>query len=133
MISALDEQESFALLSAASIGRVGLVRDGRVEIIPVNYLMDGHDVIVHTRDDGILSHLPEQSDVAFEVDHHDDLGGTAWSVLLSGRVIVVPENEQKQLSGVDRVRPWAGGERSLCLRLVVERISGRRVSRRRNP
>lgn len=132
MMDVLDEHECWALLSATTIGRVGLQRERRFEIIPVNYLLDGTDIVFRTRSDGILSHLDNQDDVAFEVDHHDDLGSTAWSVLLNGTARTIPAEDAEQLPGVDRVQPWADGERMLWVRVVVQRITGRRVHRRRN-
>ncbi|MFD5213374.1 pyridoxamine 5'-phosphate oxidase family protein [Microbacterium sp. NPDC058345] len=129
MITIIDEDECFALLQTTTVGRIGFVNQGRIEIIPVNYRMHEHDVLLRTRADGVLAGLPDEPDVAFEVDHHDDLGGTAWNVLLSGHVEVMPVEEVEALPAAERVRSWAGGERTLWLRYVADRISGRRVRR----
>jgi hypothetical protein len=84
---------------------------------------------VRTRADGILAALPEQPDAAFEVDHHDDLGGTAWSVLMSGRFENITADEAEAVPTTRRHIVWAGDERTLWLRFVTARISGRRVRR----
>jgi len=125
----IDEDECFALLGTTTVGRVGFVNDGRIEIIPVNYRMHGRDVVLRTREDGILAGLPDEPDVAFEVDHHDDLSGTAWNVLLSGTVEQMTADQVDDLPAAERVLPWAGGERTLWLRYVAARVSGRRVRR----
>lgn len=129
MIGIIDEDECLALLTSTTVGRVGFVHDGRIEIIPVNYRVDGRDVLVRTREGGILSALPDQSSVAFEVDHHDDLGGTAWSVLLSGSVESITAEEAEAVPTTRRHIVWAGDERTLWLRFVTDRVSGRRVRR----
>lgn len=130
MIGTVDEDECFALLDSTTVGRVGLVHEGRVEIIPVNYRMQGRDVLLRTSDDGILAESIEQEQVAFEVDHHDDLGGTAWSILLSGRLEAMTPAEVAAIHGRRGPLPWAGGNREFWLRYVTERVSGRRVRRR---
>lgn len=129
MIAIIEEDECFALLASTTVGRVGLVNDGRVEIIPVNYRMHGRDLLLRTRDDGLLARLPQEPDVAFEVDHHDDLGGTAWDVLLSGRVEALSAEEVEALPPAEQVLPWAGGDRTLWLRYIADRVAGRRVRR----
>jgi nitroimidazol reductase NimA-like FMN-containing flavoprotein (pyridoxamine 5'-phosphate oxidase superfamily) len=131
MIAVIEEDECFGLLTSTTVGRLGFVHDGRIEIIPVNYRVAGRDVLVRTRDDGILAALPTQPDVAFEVDHHDDLGGTAWSVLMSGRVERITADEAEAVPATRRHIVWAGDERTMWLRFVTERIAGRRVRRPR--
>lgn len=125
MIDVIDEKECFGLLSSTTVGRVGFVRDGRIEIIPVNYRLRGRELSFHARADGILAGLPDEPDVAFEVDHHDDLGRSGWSVLLSGRVERLGDED----ASADDVHPWAGGERELRFRFLADRVSGRRVRR----
>lgn len=129
MIAVIEEDECFALLGSTTVGRVGFVHDERVEIIPVNYRMHDRDLLLRTREDGILAELPRHPHVAFEVDHHDDLAGTAWNVLLSGRVETLSPEQVEELPASERVLPWAGGERTLWLRYIAERVSGRRVRR----
>ncbi len=64
--------------------------------------------------------------VAFEVDHYDSLGRTAWSVLISGSLTRATGEETAALTV--RLSPWpGGGERDLTLRLGIARISGRAV------
>lgn len=129
MIAVLDEEECLARLATSTVGRIGQVRDGRVEIIPVNYRIDGRHLYLRTREDGILSGLHEEADVAFEVDHIEALEGSGWSVLLGGRVERVEPDEAESIEAAAHVRPWAGSERALWFRFVIERISGRAVRR----
>ncbi|MFE6995642.1 pyridoxamine 5'-phosphate oxidase family protein [Microbacterium sp. NPDC057659] len=129
MIGVLDEKECLARLATSTVGRIGHVIDGRVEIIPVNYRIDGRELYLRTREDGIFSGLPDETDIAFEVDHFEALDGSGWSVLLGGHVKSVDPDEAVTIDAAAHVRPWAGGERTLWLRFVIERISGRSVRR----
>lgn len=133
MIRVLDEQECFDLVRAQTVGRLGFVADGRVQVIPVNYLVDGRSVVVRTAPGGVLTRASdEDAQVAFEVDHHDNTGGHGWSVLMNGPLTSMTESELAEVEGVRRVVPWAGSERSLPLRLTIETVSGRQVVRMRN-
>ncbi|WP_313356655.1 pyridoxamine 5'-phosphate oxidase family protein [Microbacterium sp.] len=131
MMTELSEQECRELLRATTVGRVGFVADDRVQIIPVNYLVDADDVVIRTAPTGLLRALTESTlRVAFEVDHHDDLAGSGWSVLLGGTVSEMTDDELAAVPGASRRSPWAEGDRSLPLRFSPSSISGRRVRRR---
>ncbi|MFB8188883.1 pyridoxamine 5'-phosphate oxidase family protein [Microbacterium sp. NPDC055988] len=128
MIRELDEQQSYDLLSTTTIGRIGFVHDGRVLIHPVNFAVSAGDLFLRTSPDGPLAELTRATvDVSFEVDYHDPLGSTAWSVLLHGSLSRAPEGDAAAVAA--RVHPWAGEDRSLPLVLHIESISGRSVRR----
>ena len=128
MIRVLDEQQSYELLTTTTIGRVGFVHEGRVQILPVNFAVSGHDLLLRTTPDGVLGALSnEPLEVAFEVDYHDPLGNTAWSVLMHGSLSRSPEGQAPDT--LARVSPWAGGDRDLPLTFRIETIEGRVVRR----
>ena len=128
MIRVLDEQQSYELLTTTTIGRIGFVIDGRVQIYPVNYAISARDLLLRTSPDGLLSRLTaEPADVSFEVDYHDPLGNTAWSVLMHGSLSRAPEEHAADVTA--RVSPWAGGDRDLALTFRIETIEGRSVRR----
>ncbi|GAB3926752.1 hypothetical protein GCM10011575_08330 [Microlunatus endophyticus] len=128
-ISTLTEEECWELVDAATVGRFGLVVDGTVLIIPVNYLVDV-DLIIRTLPDGIIArHVGTR--VTFEVDYHSH-EGVGWSVLMHGDLKVLPDDEAELVGRWNRVLPWAGGARSLFMSFHPDAISGRRVVRHRN-
>lgn len=129
-IATLTEDECWQLVQATTIGRLGFVRDGEILIIPVNYFVD-QAIHFRTLPGGILAGLADGPRITFQVDHHDT-SGSGWSVLIHGTLARVSAAELETLRGASRVLPWAGGERDLSLRLISDRISGRRVRRRRN-
>ncbi|QNA91287.1 MULTISPECIES: pyridoxamine 5'-phosphate oxidase family protein [unclassified Microbacterium] len=128
MIRVLDEQQSYEMLSTTTVGRVGFVADGRVQIYPVNFAVSGRTLLFRTTGDGLLGSLaPDAVDVSFEVDYHDPLGATAWSVLMHGSLSRAPEDQAAAVSA--RVNPWAGGDRDVALIFQIESIEGRVVRR----
>lgn len=128
MIRVLDEQQSYELLTTTTIGRVGFVHEGRVQIFPVNFVVSGHDLLLRTAPEGVLGTLTQEpADVSFEVDYHDPLGSTAWSVLMHGSLSRV--SEEKVPGARARVDPWADSDRDLPLTFRVEKITGRSVRR----
>jgi hypothetical protein len=128
-ISVLSPQECWELVDASTVGRIGFVADGAVQIIPVNYLVsDG--IVIRTLPDGVIAAQAGQA-VAFHVDHHD-ANGVGWSVLMHGTLVEITGDELDRIDDPGRVQPWAGGHRSHFLRLQPTDIAGRRVHRIRN-
>jgi hypothetical protein len=68
--------------------------------------------------------------VGFEVDHLDPSQGQAWSVLVAGNASLVRETDELRRIAALHCDSWSGVDRPHDVRLVAERISGRRISRR---
>ena len=128
MISDLQEHECYELLNSTTVGRIGFVLDGQVQILPVNYRTADPGLLLRTSSSGVLRRLADdESAVSFEVDFHDDLGGTGWSVLMHGTLRIVSEEEPPETQAPPS--PWAGADRETPLRFLIDRITGRRVRR----
>jgi nitroimidazol reductase NimA-like FMN-containing flavoprotein (pyridoxamine 5'-phosphate oxidase superfamily) len=128
MIRVLEEQQSYELLATTTIGRIGFVHEGRVQIHPVNYAVSGHDLLLRTAPDGLLASLvDEPAEMSFEVDYHDPIGTTGWSVLMHGTLSRASTEEAEGIAA--RVHPWAGDDRDLPLTFRIESIAGRSVRR----
>jgi hypothetical protein len=66
--------------------------------------------------------------VSFETDHLDEALHEGWSVLVNGHAHKI--TKARELRSLDRqasVEPWAGGARDVYVRVVPNRISGRRI------
>jgi len=77
------EEECLRLLNTTDLGRLAVVRDGRPEIFPVNYGLDGRTVVLSTNPGAKLEGAT-LGWVAFEVDHFDPLAVTGWDVVVRG-------------------------------------------------
>lgn len=131
MIQNLNEQDCYDMLSTTTVGRIGFVVDGRVQIFPVNYRASGQELLLRTSADGSLRRLADdEAPAAFEIDFHDDSAGTGWSVLMHGHLRRVTGDESPAAPA--RITPWAGDDRETPLRFIIESIAGRRVRRERH-
>ncbi|MFF3438359.1 pyridoxamine 5'-phosphate oxidase family protein [Streptosporangium sp. NPDC002721] len=133
----LDRDECLRLITPGGVGRIAFEEIGGPVILPVNYALHGTSVIFRTAFGGPLDDALRtggqgvESKVAFEVDRIDDAGREGWSVLVRGGIHHVSSEEDRAALAALGVRPWAGGERELYVRIAATEITGRRI--RRNP
>jgi len=117
------------LLASVPLGRVGFLADGELVILPVNHVMDGQDVIFRTAYGSKLTAAEEQDVVAFEADDYDQQTRSGWSVLVTGRAIVVYEDAEIQRLGGLGLHPWASPvKRPFWVRIRPTSVTGRRTS-----
>jgi nitroimidazol reductase NimA-like FMN-containing flavoprotein (pyridoxamine 5'-phosphate oxidase superfamily) len=119
----LDPDECIRLLETQKVGRIAFTDDSGPDVLPVNYVMDGKDVIIATTGYGALARAATSGRVAFEVDEVDDYTESGWSVVLRGRAT----RESPFERGGKRPRPWAEGTRTYVLRISPDVVSGRRL------
>lgn len=81
-VTTLSEEACWNLLARHELGRLAVCMDGKPDIFPVNYVVDGRQVLFRTAPGSKLTWLSENPDVAFEVDAHDEEHAT--SVVLKG-------------------------------------------------
>ncbi len=126
----LGEELCWQLLDTTTVGRLGFATATGIVILPVNFLVHEQRIQVRTAHGTAVSALAEgRDDVAFQVDHHDDLNQAGWSVLVQGSTAeVAPEEAEQALAGTTRLGPWAPGDRSLVIGLTPRTITGRRIS-----
>jgi nitroimidazol reductase NimA-like FMN-containing flavoprotein (pyridoxamine 5'-phosphate oxidase superfamily) len=124
----LERDECLRLLADDEVGRLAVVAGGSPEIFPVNYRLDG-DVVVLRTDSGTKLEHGTRGRAAFEIDRFDRERRAGWSVIVSGRLEEVTTFDARTFRRVHElaVDPWAGGEKEHWMRLVPERITGRRV------
>ena len=128
----LDREHCEELLRSTVVGRVAYSGPEHIEILPINYVYRDGAVLLRTAPYGPLAALaPGVDGVAFEIDHHEDLTQSGWSVVVAGRIEAVRETaELARLWEDTRPSPWAAGTRTLLLRLTATSITGRQVRRR---
>jgi nitroimidazol reductase NimA-like FMN-containing flavoprotein (pyridoxamine 5'-phosphate oxidase superfamily) len=122
--------ECWNLLDTTTVGRLAFAGDDGIVVIPVNFIVLDEAVYFRTSPHTVVAPLADgRDDVAFEVDHHEDMLQRGWSVLLHGSTVEVEDAEAEQARrSSSRLGPWAPGDRSLMIKLTPKRISGRRVS-----
>lgn len=136
LIEPLDETECLRLMATAEIGRLGYSGRYGPTVLPVNYRMLEGTIVFRTRQDSSVDEdlrtgiEGAEFKVAFEVDSIDAALHEGWSVLVQGTAHHVDsEAERAEVSRVG-VEPWPGGDRTLFVRVVPMRVTGRRVYHR---
>ena len=119
--------ECLHALAAKRVGRIALTHRALPVVFPVNYVLDGHSVLLRTAPGTALAAARGEVVVAFEVDDIDDQQQSGWSVLVTGFM--------RELTDVDDVlraeglglASWTGDERSHFVRITPARVTGRRI------
>jgi transcriptional regulator with XRE-family HTH domain len=128
LLGSLTVAECRQYLAGGGVGRFLFVEPGRGPVaIPVNFRMDGDDVVFRTGSDGSVATGVKQSPVSFDVDHLDDSLGEGWSVLVTGEARVVTDPGELARAAALNIEPWAGGDRPVYVRLTASRVTGRRI------
>ena len=124
----LSYSECEAFLRAGITGRVAMSTPGGPQIVPVNYSVVDHAIIVRTSPYSLLGTYGRDTTLAFEIDHFDHPNQRGWSVVARGRADVVQDQaELDHIRNVWEPRPWASGVRTLFVRIRWSELSGRQL------
>jgi len=125
--AALGEEDCFALLGRASVGRVGITLGAIPVVLPVNYHFS--DGAIHFRTGGgmKLKAAAQNAVVAFQVDDIDPVLRAGWSVLAVGVARIVEDPTSLTWASHLPLRTWVPGLREHFVRIVPEFVSGRRI------
>jgi nitroimidazol reductase NimA-like FMN-containing flavoprotein (pyridoxamine 5'-phosphate oxidase superfamily) len=125
---ALDEPEALALAASIPVGRIAHVRDDRLFVAPVNFVLEQRNVLIRIGDGAeLLEAARRKASAALEVDNIVDWSRSGWSVLIRGRLIEVTDSETVGRVLNSGLRPWSGGKRDHVVCLAVEEVTGRRI------
>ncbi|MFC4783413.1 pyridoxamine 5'-phosphate oxidase family protein [Nocardioides sp. MAHUQ-72] len=124
----MEREECERLLRAGVAGRIAISTPNGPHIVPVNYSVVDDAIVVRTSPYSLLGSYGRGTTLAFEVDQFDHENQRGWSVVARGRGEFVTDIEElDHIREVWSPRPWAGGSRTLYLRLRWTELSGRRV------
>ena len=125
----LTQKECWALVKQAALGRLAFVMDDWPLVMPVNYLVDGPDVVIRSDPGRKLTAARQQVQATLQVDSIDRLHRSGWSVLVFGIATAVDDGEEvARLDGLG-LRSWAASDRASWIRLLPVQITGRRLPR----
>jgi uncharacterized protein len=115
-----------SLLRSAPVGRIGFSSGALPTILPVNFLVDGEQLLVRTGRGSKLDASTRNAVVAFEADDIDPAARAGWSVVVTGVAREVPPDE---VAGLDlsRLDRWVPGEDGRVIAISLDVMSGRRL------
>jgi hypothetical protein len=121
------EAEALGLAATVPIGRIVYSRYALPAIFVVTFELDGRDPVFRTRKGSMFGAAVAETVVAFEVDRIDEKSHDGWYVTFLGRAkLITDPAEQSRLAGLG-IDPWAPGERDHFVKIVTERVVGRRI------
>lgn len=122
----LEHHECWALLRTVSVGRLAVLVDGRPDIFPVNFTVDGGTLVFRTSQGTKLSAASGDAPVAVEADGVDPGTGLAWSVVIKGTAGLVKSTEDVLETSRLYLFPWQAGRKDAFVRITPESVTGRR-------
>ena len=131
VIRDLAVDECLDLLMRSSVGRVAWCGPDGPQVVPMTIAMHNGAVVFRTVAYSALARAVRGATLAVEVDELDPASRTGWSVLAVGHAETVAEpHDLAELWRNGGPEPWAPGVRTLFVRVVPRRITGRRISPR---
>ncbi len=125
----LDEAASWERLASVPIARVGVVLDGRIDVLPVNHLVHEGRVCWRTTSGTKLAVAARELPVAVEADQIDPQTRAGWSVLLHGVARIVTEAARLEALELVGFEAWTSpDQRTMWIEVEPTSISGREVS-----
>jgi hypothetical protein len=125
----LPPEESLALLSGVTMGRIVFTHNALPAIRPVNHIVDDEAIVVRSHmGAAIVSHAedPRGAVVAYEADELDPVRHVGWSVIVTGTARIVREP-----AAIARyqalLRPWVEGDMDYIVSIHAEIITGIRL------
>jgi hypothetical protein len=94
-------------------------------LVPVNFTLEGENVLVRTAAYSALARECDDSRVAFEVDTYDPDSRLGWSVIMTGWASVGFVQP-----GVPAPDAWPIGAKAVQLTVAVDKVTGRRLRQR---
>ena len=124
----IDRRACLDLVHTQQVGRLAIVDGSQPLVFPVNFVLDGADVVFRTAE-GTKLHAAGRSAACFEVDDFDPISRTGWSVMITGRLEEVTRSDARLFARVTalKVEPWADGAKDHWMRVASRSVSGRRI------
>ncbi len=123
----LEPADCYRLLATSCVGRVVSTDNALPMVLPVNYCLDGHNVVFRTAPDGRLAAATHNVVVAFEVDSIDVETWTGWSVVVTGVASPLTSPSDVVRAGQLGLVSWLGEELDHFVQIVPGLVTGRRL------
>ncbi|WP_241968163.1 pyridoxamine 5'-phosphate oxidase family protein [Streptomyces sp. ICBB 8177] len=122
----LSPEECWDRLGTHGVGRVAVFTEAGPLVVPVNYTVLGGAIVYRTTWNAAADAAGHA--IAFEIDRVDEALSEGWSVVAAGRTEHITDPDRaRSLDEHAFSEPWAGGDRPEWVRLVPERLTGRRI------
>ena len=125
----LDRQECLRLLAKVPVGRVVYTRQALPAVLPVNFSLDEDaSVLLCTSAGSDLVRAVDGVVVAFEADEFTAATQSGWSVVVTGRAMVVTDPAEHQRLSQTGPRSWMPVKDGVFVRIESELVTGRELT-----
>ena len=128
-VEVLGHAECMRLVSSVPVGWLAYCEEDAPLLVPVNFAVDGDEVVVRSSFGGKLAAAARGKVMALAVDSLDLESRTGWSVVVRGRARVVEDTDDDAGPWLAGPSPWAPGEKELAIALRAAEVTGRRLAR----
>ena len=122
-VTVLTLDECWELLRAQALGRLAFHLANKVNITPINYVVDRNTLLFRTAEGSKLLGVETNEDVAFEIDGEN--GHIAWSVIVRGAARLLDDAAAHRADDLP-LRPWVSSDKCRVVEITPTAISGRR-------
>ncbi|TMQ86469.1 pyridoxamine 5'-phosphate oxidase family protein [Actinomadura soli] len=124
----LDPATCLTLIQRAPVGRIAWAQDdGTVTVLPVNFVLDGEDLVFTTAPGAKLDAVRAGRPLTFEADDLEPALKTAWSVLLTGPAEIITDPGEAERLRTLPLTPWIRSHDTVFIRLTPREVTGRRI------
>jgi uncharacterized protein len=125
-LPAFGRAQCLTLMRTVRIGRVVYTDQALPAVTPVNFVVDGDAVIIHTGSGSTLAAALRGTVAAFEVDHVDSETGNGWWVTVTGRTQLLGATADVAYANRLPLRPWVQAPNAQFVRISCQHVSGGR-------
>jgi nitroimidazol reductase NimA-like FMN-containing flavoprotein (pyridoxamine 5'-phosphate oxidase superfamily) len=126
-LTALDRGACLALLAGRPVGRLVFTHRALPDVIPVNYQLDGENLVIRLSSGSVAASATTDAVVAFEADEIDFAARTGWSVTVVGRAHEITDaDELRRVQGLG-LTSWVADVRDHYVSVAAEKVTGRRL------
>ncbi|MEO7572675.1 MAG: pyridoxamine 5'-phosphate oxidase family protein [Acidimicrobiales bacterium] len=126
-LEVLDRAECLRLLDRATLGRIGVTSGALPAVFPVNFLLNGDQILLLTAEGSKLDAATRNAVVAFEADDFDPMYHSGWSVLVTGVAREITDSDELAALRHAPLARWAHNGVERLMAISADMISGRRI------
>ncbi|PXW30321.1 UNVERIFIED_CONTAM: pyridoxamine 5'-phosphate oxidase-like protein [Williamsia faeni] len=125
VVQKLSEDDCWDLLQREQLGRLVVSVGERIDIFPINYLVDQRRILFRTAEGTKLVELTIVDQVVFEVDHVDTTSG--WSVVVHGTAHTLSTSAEIAAADALALRSWVPTTKYNVVEITPHEMTGRYV------
>ncbi|RTL69493.1 MAG: pyridoxamine 5'-phosphate oxidase family protein [Pseudonocardiaceae bacterium] len=123
----LDRGECLHRLAGVAVGRVVFTEAAMPAAHPVNFLLEGEEILFRTGPGSVLFAAGRGNVLAFQADHIDPAARTGWSVLAVGHAYEVTDIARLAHLDARLPTPWVPGRAGHTVAIPAQRLTGRLI------